>query len=167
MFSKRLTPLVLLSLILVPILIVAALKYQKETDGTVETVPTVRVSFNNYKSLGYLGWEWKELSSKNGSWAYENVAFFIENVTAKAEALGLNSTEINQILHGFVSNYLIMHNTVLIPCRVEKAYYDSIPAWIIVFNRGSLRDQSAFIGHFNIFAVECKTQKILGSAQCR
>jgi hypothetical protein len=74
-------------------------------------LPAVRIEYVNYNEKGIKStfWncmEWKMLSNKSVAWAKGHQGSFIEDVTLKAEVLGINHTEINHILHDLVYNHV-------------------------------------------------------------
>jgi len=151
---------------------------QLETLTDLLNYPVVRATKKDYNRTTLIDnfWncsEWKNLSNKTVSWALDNLNFFIEVITLKSENLGLNSSEINQILNKLVYNevykdfgFFVNYSLTLLPCLVEKAKFNGTDAWIIVFNWEMSNETEASMKHIQIYVAEYGTQRILYFNTC-
>jgi len=148
----------------------------------LDAYPTVCASDVDYRERGISLYEnpnfrlaWNRFRNKTAMWGVRNLAKLIEFVGSEAEELGLNSTEITQILVNLTtsrrckiwtvedSDIIRIYSVVLVPCYVEKARYGGAEIWLIVFNRGDFFET---LGHYDTYVIESGTQKILDHSGC-
>ena len=151
-------------------------------EGLELEYPTVCVSNVDYKEADIdvysnpnFSLAWDKFGNKTNVWCLKNLGRLIEYVGDKAEELGLDSTEITQILVNLSTSRMYkiwisdggsakVYSILLVPCYVEKARYGDAEIWLIVFNRGDIL--STWLRHYDTYVVECGTQKILDQTGC-
>jgi hypothetical protein len=184
-FSNATIAFILSSIISISVFIILVAP-KSEPVEIDDSPPVVRISSNNYNeyTLNSTFWEspeWEELSNKTVLWALENLDTLIEKIIEKAEILQLNTIDLQIVLSMFHSNSSIIPELwkeflrldkiekewILVPCLIEKALFNERHVWIIVLNRGTTSDISAFINHINLYVVDSETLFILYETQSR
>jgi DNA-binding transcriptional ArsR family regulator len=141
-------------------------------------LPAVRIENVTYNENGMFHVfrncrEHELLAHQRVAWAHDHQAAFLAEATLKADALGVNHTELNRVLWHLMHDhvyaeygYFEQDDLTLLPCVVIKATYETVDAWIVVFNWELPLEGDPILGHIQIYVVECGTEQILLFQTC-
>jgi hypothetical protein len=140
---------------------------KKENGGgayTLEVLPEVRISDNNYNEsdMGNYFWEppiWDKFCEAYANKYSEKLqATVILDMKRQAKELGEDPEILGECINAS------KESGVRLPCLAEKAQFDNNDVWIIVYAWGFDKED---LGHIRFFAIDMNTYEELHFQTCK